>query len=175
VRGSLCAGIDEPENRAGHVRRKRRPAALIGHDPQRVDAFGELPLHRFDEVVAVNAEEPRRAQDEMALRMRGGDFTEELRAAVGGEGVRRIVRFVGGPLRPVEDEIGGDLYQLRAGLIGRAGEQFYGTAVDGRCGSLVLLRVVDPRPCRAVDDDIGLRLGDAVLDEPRVGDVELRA
>ena len=63
---ALRAGIDEPENRAGHVRRKRRPASLIGDDPQRVDAFGELPFHRFDEIVAMDSEEPRCAEDEMA-------------------------------------------------------------------------------------------------------------
>jgi hypothetical protein len=33
VNDPLGAGIDETENRAGEVGRKRRPAALVGDDP----------------------------------------------------------------------------------------------------------------------------------------------
>jgi len=170
------AGVElrEADDRGREVRRVGRSAALVVDDAERVCPFADLIADRLDEVRAVHAEEPRRPDDQVFLRVRRRLLAEELRTAVGGEGMRRVVDLVRRSLAAVEDEVGRDLDQQRVHLVCRVGEELDRRAVDRVGEPLVLFRRVDLRIGGGVDDDRRLFGGDRARDGALVGDVEIR-
>ena len=171
VSSSCAAG--EANDRVGQMRRVRRPSALIVDDAQRVRSFANLIADRLDEVRTVHAEEPRRAEDDVLPRDARGLFAEELRAAVRRERRGHIVDFVRRPFRAVEDKVGRDLDEQRAGLVRRIGEELDRGSVDRSRQMLVRFRVVDFRVRGAVDDDVRLRAANCFADRGGIGDVEI--
>jgi len=163
----------EADDRVGEMRRVRRTSALIVDDAQRTRSFVDLIADGLDEVRAVHAKEPRRAHDQMLLRVRGRELAEQLGAAVGGEGIGRVVDVVRRALLAIEHEVGGDLHQQRADVVGCPREELDRRAVDGVGDPLFLFRFVDFRVRGAVDDDGRLALAHERGDGARVGDVEV--
>src|SRR5438309_12049934 len=66
--------LRKSDDGAGEMRRVRRPAALIVDNAQRIGALADLIANRLDEIRTVHAEEPRRADNEVFLRVRRRDL-----------------------------------------------------------------------------------------------------
>ena len=130
-----------------------RAADLVAHHLQLVAVAREAE-HRVHEVLARDAEEPRRAHHEVALvRRRHRVLAGELRAAVGGPRPGGVGLDVGRALRAVEHVVGGGLHDGRAHCRSRrhvSGRR----AVQRRRGLLFPLRAVDVGVGRAVDDHV---------------------
>jgi len=163
----------DADDRLGQVRRVRRTAALIVHDAQRVRALIDQTLDRFHEIQTVEAEEPRRAEDEVSRRMPRRGLAEQLRAPVRRLRIDRIVDLVGSALRAIEHVVGRDLHQQRAGFVCRGREQLHRRAVDRVRDARLRLGLIDLRVRRAVDDHVRPQLGHARGDAAGVGDVEI--
>jgi hypothetical protein len=102
-------------------------------------------------------------------------FAGELGAAVGAAGCGVVVLAVGPVEVAAEDVVGGDMNEPRV-LVGCCfGEVPGGYGVDGVGGVLVGLGGVDGGVGGAVDDDVGLRVGDGAAYGVGVCDVEVIA
>src|SRR5204862_7185080 len=122
----------------------------------------------------VDAEQPRGADDEVALVGSGGGLLAgELGAAVGAQGRGLVHLDVGRVLLAVEDVVTRYVDDLGAGLRRRGGDIARAGAVDLHRRLLGLLRPVHIGPGRAVDDRRRALAGGALRDSVGVGDVEV--
>ena len=134
------------------------------------------PQHGPDEVLAAQAKHPRDAHDEESLhQLAHGQLALQLRLAVDVQ--RRVVRAVRLPRRlalPVEHVIRADVHELAAQRPARLRDVPRAVRVDGtHLAALVLvLRQIDRRPRRAVDDGVGPHLAEHAGHGLAVGDVQ---
>ena len=109
--------------------------------------------HRADEILAVDAEDPRDAHDEAAPEYRAdGLLAHELRLSVD---IRRSlwsIRLIRLRAIPREDVIRADVDHLRAELAAELGKVRRARCIDGHAGRLIILRPVHRRVGRTVND-----------------------
>ena len=135
---------------------------------------GGEPQHRRDEVLPPAAEQPCGADDRVFARRREHrHLAGELRPPVRAERPGRIGFDVRSRRGAVEDVVGRDLHQLRAGGRGRTGQVAGAGTVHRERRRLVALRAVDVGPRGAVDDHLGRGVGHRRIDGALVGHVQL--
>ena len=135
-----------------------RSAAAVGHPVWsstilQLRALGAKPQHGANEIRAVRAEHPRRAQDQM-LRAGAAHQTLALFLAppIDIERSDRIVLPIGRSLRPVEHIVGGDLDEGHVGRGGGLGEHRRPVAIGAQRRIDVGLGLIDGGIARGVDD-----------------------
>lgn len=146
-------------------------AALVGYDAEAV-AFAAEAEHGFHEVVAVFAEHPGGAQDDVA-RAGGlhGLFAGQFALAVYRLGIGRVGFAVGVFGAAVENVVGGNMQDGGACGVGAAGEVFGTFDVGGIGGGRFAFGFVHGGVGGGVDDHGGLFALDGLQYGGTVGDV----
>ena len=115
---------DQSHERVGQVRGVGRAADLVAHDDDVALVVPERE-HRLHEVLPGGAEEPRAADDEVALvRGRGLGLAGRLRPSVGRQRAGGVGLDVRRALRAVEDVVGRGVHDDRAHLGGAAAPRY---------------------------------------------------
>ena len=151
----------DTSRRLGEVADVRRPASLVVDDRHLVALRAE-PKHRAQEVVARRAEEPRRAHDHALSPAAASPCSFVRPYAPSGDGGSDSTYGVA--LRPVEDVVG---RQVTSGTPSAAA-CCVAADIDRRRALGIVLRAVDVRPCRSVQDErrvepLGRRVGNIPL------------
>ena len=150
-------------------------AALVGHDAEAV-AFAAEAEHGFHEVVAVFAEHPGGAQDDVA-RAGGlhGLFAGQFALAVYRSGIGSVGFEVGAFGAAVENVVGGNMQDGGACGVGGAGKVFGAFGVGGIGGGRFAFGFIHGGVGGGVDDHVGLLALNGLQYGGTVGDVEFTA
>ena len=173
---AVLVGHAELQDLVGQIDGVGRVAALVVDDFQLAELFAGVH-DGLDEVFAVVAVEPCRADDEVAVaELLHILLTHELGGAVGADGAGNggLILRDAAVLAAREDIIRRDVYQTGAGLGGGlcqiAGAD--GVGLEGYV--MVHLAAVHVGESGAVDDDVRALTADEVIHHLVVGDVQLR-
>ena len=133
-------------------------------------AFEDL----LGEADAAGAVHPARADDVVLVeRLADGVFAGQLGAAVGVDGVRRVVFVVGSALLAVEHFVRADVEHRGAGFAAGFGDVARALAVHEHRAFGVAFAAGGVGPGGAVDDDVRAGRGDGGAHGAGVGDVEV--
>ena len=173
---AVLVGHAELQDLVGQIDGVGRVAALVVDDFQLAEFLAGVH-DGLDEVFAVVAVEPGRADDEVAVaELLHILLTHELGEAVGADGAGNggLILRDAAVLAAGEDIICRDVYQTCAGLGGGLC-QIAGADGVGLEGSVMVhLAAVHVGESGAVDDDVRALTADEVIHHLVVGDVQLR-
>ena len=171
---AVLVGDAQLQDLVGQIHRVGGVAALVVDDFQLAELFARIH-DGLDEVLAIVAVQPGRADDEVAVaELLHVLLAHELGGAVGADGAGKggLILCDAAVLAAGEDVVGGDMDQAGTGLGGSlcqvAGAE--GVCLEGRV--VVHLAAVHVGVGSAVDDDIRALTADEVIHHLVVGDVQ---
>ena len=169
-------GHAELQDLVGQIDGVGRVAALVVDDFQLAEFLAGVH-NGLDEVLAVVAVEPGRADDEVAMaELLHILLTHELGGAVGADGAGNggLVLCNAAVLTAGEHIVGGDVHQTGTGLFGCLCQIAGADGVGFEGSVMVHLAAVHVGESGAVDDDVRALTADEVIHHLVVGDVQLR-